>query len=365
MQISENSYDDVQTANELGYRTATLVSVVITTRNEENMIEDCIMSILEQDYANYEQIVVDAKSSDSTFQKISGMASKASKKCKRFLFLSEEADTPAKGRNIGVRAAYGDIIAFTDGDCIAEKDWITNLVSHIPEESGCVGGPNILKHSKKSKILDAIDSVLGTRLGSGGSPQFLRIEKVSEVYAIPSCNFAIQKKLFDNIGGFDERLRFNEDSDLCNRIRKKGHKIIYAPHAKVNHFMELNSFSAFSGIIYKYGLEAGKNTKRNVKLFQRFRLLSFGIVLSILALATFSFFTKIALLVLTALILLIVLIVVSASAQIGVKKKSFVLAFLSVPIFFSIFTFYNVGFLFGCILWLMYKPRGQNLDAET
>jgi hypothetical protein len=104
--------------------------------------------------------------------------------------LAQEANTPAKGRNIGVRAAYGNIVALTDGDCIAEKDWLRNLVEYLPKERGIVA--NSLKHFKRSKILDTIDNV-STYLGSGRSPQFFRIDKVSEVSGVPSCNMAIQK----------------------------------------------------------------------------------------------------------------------------------------------------------------------------
>jgi GT2 family glycosyltransferase len=329
--------------------TTPLVSVVVTTRNEETMIKDCIISIFEQSYPNFELIIIDAKSSDGTFEKIGEMErlSKSFKNCKRYLFLSREADSPAKGRNIGVKAAYGNIVAFTDADCIAERDWLITLVTYIPKELGGVGGPNLLRHLRRSKIVDAIDNVLGTYLGSGGSPQFLRIEKVCEVYAIPSCNFAIQKSLFDTLGGFDERLRSSEDADLCNRIRDKGYKIIYTPQAKVNHFMGLDSFSAFARTIFKYGSEAGKNSAHNLKLFQRFRFLSVAFTIAFLNLAALSFFIRIAFVITIAIIFLVTLIVAITSLKIGLQKRSPALTFLSIPIFFSIFTFYNAGFLFG------------------
>ena len=357
MRSSKGSFDDDRVAeNVLTHyeeQAQGLVSVVITARNEENMITDCVVSILEQSYPNFEVIiVVDTKSSDGTLEKVSRLESFSTsfKNCKRFLFLSKAAETPGIGRNMGVKAANGRIIAFTDADCIAERDWLNNLVKCIPKELGCVGGPNIPRHLRTSKIVDAIDSVLGTYLGSGGSPQFLKIGKIREVYAIPSCNFAIPKIIFQAIGGFDETLRCNEDSDLCNRIRERGYKIIYTPAAKVNHFMGLDSFSEFSGTIYKYGLAAGKNTKQNSKLFQKFRIFSFMSVLSFLSLVALSFFMKTALFITAAMIFLVTSIVLITSLRIGLQKRSPTLALLSIPIFFSVFLFYTTGFFLGYLL---------------
>jgi glycosyltransferase involved in cell wall biosynthesis len=350
---------NVHITNESGYDAPPLVSVVITTRNEETRIEDCIISVLEQTYPNFELIVVDAKSSDRTFEKLSRLAPRSSKNCRRYLYLSEDADSPARGRNIGVKIASGKIVAFTDGDCVAERDWLANLVAHIPKELGCVGGPNILCHARRSKILDAIDSVLGTYLGSGGSPQFLRIDEVCEVYAIPSCNFAIQKNLFDCIGGFDETLKSNEDSDLCNRIRERGYKVVYTPLAKVNHFMGLDSFSRLSNIMYKYGLETGKNTIHNPKLFQKFRILSVACLVVFLNLIVLSLFMKMALIAIIIVVCILFSIVAIASLKIGMQKRSSLLVLLSIPIFFSIFTFYNAGLLSGYLLGSYCYLRGN------
>ncbi len=223
------------------------------------------------------------------------------KNCKRYLFLSIEADSPAKGRNLGVKLAGGTIIAFIDADCVAEKEWLINLVKHIPRDMGVIGGPNVLKHLKRSTILNAIDNVLGTYLGSGGSPQFLKIERLSNVYAVPTCNMAIHKKLFTEMGGFDERRSHNEDSSLCDLIHEKGYEIIYNPDAKVDHFIGLDSFSKFSRFIYKYGNERGKNASDEPRLFTKFNVISIALISISLSLATLSFLINFAFFLFVAL----------------------------------------------------------------
>src|SRR5437899_2552239 len=138
-----------------------LVSVVITCKNEVRKIENCIGSLAKQSYSNFEIILIDAKSTDGTFEKAYNLRNymKSLKNCKRYLVISAEAETPSKGRNAGVGMAEGEIIAFTDADCVAEENWLDNLVKHI-SNGKMVGGPSILTHPSRSRILDAIDAVL-------------------------------------------------------------------------------------------------------------------------------------------------------------------------------------------------------------
>ena len=349
MQDEKMSYETLQNSD------TTLVSVVIVGQNEKNTIQDCITSIFEQTYPNFEIIYVDEKSSDGTYEKATGLTnySKSFKNCKRYLTLSLEANSPAIGRNFGVKFARGIIIAFTDADCIAEKDWLVNLVKYLPKEMGMIGGPNELKHFKTSKILDVIDKVLGTYLGSGGSPQFLKIKNLSEVYALPTNNLAIQKSLFEKFGGFDERLTYNEDSDFSIRMLKDGYKIIYTPEARVNHFMGIESYRDFLRFLFKYGSARGKNAARSSQFFTKFNVFSTAFILVLFSLLALSFFVNVAMTILLSFILIITLILFAASMKIAIRNKSPVLSFLALPIFISIHTVYNIGFLLGYLLSLL------------
>ena len=326
-----------------------LVSIVITAKNEAKTVENCIKSLLNQTYKNFEIIFIDARSIDKTFEKVTKLEeeSRLFPNCKRYIVISTEANTPAKGRNIGVKQAHGEIIAFTDADCIPNNNWIINLLKNIPKNKGMVGGPNIIKHFKNSRILFAIDAVFSSYLGSGGSAQFLKIDKSKEVSAIAACNMAIHKNLFEEIGGFDEALRYNEDSNLCNQIRKKGHKIIYSPEAKISHFMGIESFSNFVNLIYKYGFERGKNVKRNPNLITRFNAISLGIAFFFIAIVIGSFFSNVAQSILAVTLTILIGLILGTSIKIGIKKKSMILSILPFPIFISIHIIYNFAFIKG------------------
>lgn len=327
-----------------------LVSVVITGHNERDTIEKCIVSVFQQTYPNFEIIYIDSKSSDGTFETAIRLKNnlKCHGNCKRYLTLSlEQANSPAKGRNYGVKIASGSIIAFIDADCIPEINWLENLIKQFSKDTRVVGGPNILKHLKGSKILDAIDNVLGTYLASGGSAQFMKIEKLSSVRALSTSNMAIERKLFWEIGGFDESLRYNEDSDLGYRLRKKGHKIVYTPEAKVNHFMGIESYFDFLRILKKYGCERGRNVIKRPWLLTRSTLFALACIATFILLLAASFLFELGEVLALFVILFFFAFVFIPSAKLGAKKRSPLMLVLGPAIYISIYFTYNFSFILG------------------
>jgi len=326
-----------------------LISVIITGKNEERGIKACINSIFEQNYPNFEIIYVDAESTDQTYEIVSDLENKKEifTKCKRFVCTKKSADSPGKGRNIGVKLSKGEFIAFTDADCIVSKNWLEELIIHLKKGNNVVGGPNIIKHFKSSKVVNAIDKVLGTFLGSSGAPQFLKIEKITQVYGIPACNLSLARKTFDKLNGFNEELRYNEDTDLCYRLTEKGCKIIYNPKATVDHYMGLDSFKEFSKFVYTYGVGRGKNILKNKKLFSYLHLISLITIFSIISLSFLSIFFKESVLLLGILVLICFSIIVGNSIFLGIKNRSITVFLLSFFILISEHLIYNVGFVKG------------------
>ena len=328
-----------------------LVTVVVTGKNEESTIDNCIMSILNQSYPNFELIYVDAISSDKTLEKASRLkcVSELKKNCKRYVAIARKADTPGKGRNIGAEFGTGSILAFTDADCVAEKDWLQCLVLSLTPETGVVGGPNIIRNIRKSKVTLAINSVLSTFVGSGGSPQFYQITKAKDVYAVSTCNMAVKKEIFEKVGKFDESLRFNEDSEFCNRLSRNGFRIFYSPSARVNHFMGVESYSQFAAYFYKYGHERGKNAAKNYQLLTKFNSISLAVIVAIVSLSLFSIVNSIALLILGSLIAIFVVVIFFTSLKIGIINSSVILFFYAFSFFILLYVAYNAGFIVSYI----------------
>jgi GT2 family glycosyltransferase len=326
-----------------------LISIIIVGKNERDTIERCITSVFNQSYPNFEAIYIDSNSTDGTFEIASGLQNDLNnyENCKRYLSLSVDKNSPGSGRNYGVKVARGEIIAFVDADCVPDRCWLENLIKYFSRNIMVVGGPNIHTRSRQSKLVNAAYDVLETFLGSGGSAQFQKIERLSYVRAIPTCNFAIGKSLFSEIGGFNEELRYNEDSDLCYRLRKAGYKLLYSPDAKVYHARGIESYSDFSKLFGNYGYQRGKNVVKFPWLLAKFSAFSIIYILLFISLFIIGIHNKTAQTILMWLGILLLSAVIISSVKIAIEKHSLKLFLFAPIIYFTIFVFYNVGFLYG------------------
>jgi len=339
-----------------------LVSVVIIGKNEKDTIDKCILSIFNQSYPNFEIIYVDDKSTDNTLEKAQQLKNilDSKKNCKRYLTLSVETNFPSKNRNIGIKASKGGIIAFIDGDCIAEHDWLASLHEQFSTNVGIVGGPITLAHSRNSITTKAIDIVLASYLGSGGSALFYQIKGDRDVNEVPAGNLAVYKQLLEKFGGFDENLRYNEDSDLCYRVQEEGYRIIYAAKARIYHFIGIDSYTGFMSYFKRYGFERGKNTARNSKFLTLFNLLSLALVVSALSLVILSFFFSNAPIIFFYLFIGVVLIELTVSLKLAVANKCIKLLFLLMTFFIALHNTYNIGFIFGYMAGMKETIMGKN-----
>ena len=327
-----------------------LTSVVIIGKNQQDTIESCIMSISNQTYPDFEIIYVDDDSSDETMVKAQRLKNIVpNKNCKRYEVISATTGFPSKNRNIGSRIAKGTVLAFIDADCIAESDWLLNLVSKLPNDTGLVGGPLTLRHRNNSNTTTAIDSVLTSFLGSGGSAQFYEIKEDRQVTAVPAGNMAIHKHLLEKLGGFNEKLRYNEDSFLCYSARKQGFKIYFSTKARVSHYIGIDSYSDFVSYFRQYGFTRGINVRRDLNLLAKFNLLSLGLIFSGVSLLILSFFSSTAAVAFVCLIILILSVEFAYSLKLATAHGSVKLFFMFSLFFMSLHIMYNLGFIHGLI----------------
>jgi len=201
------------------------VSVVIPTYNCSRTIIKCANSLLNIDYPKSEMeiIFVDDGSTDNTKELLKQYAQKNN----IIKFFEQTHKGPASARNIGINNASGDIIVFTDSDCIVPPDWIIKLVNKFNKDIGAVGG------SLKPFSLDTTSEIFEQyrRDSLYGHEEHI-------IDALPSCNLAVKKEVLLKIKGFDESFKYpsSEDYDLCYRIRDAGYKILYDPSIAILHF---------------------------------------------------------------------------------------------------------------------------------
>jgi hypothetical protein len=176
------------------------------------------------DYPDYEVIVVDDGSTDETPAILERFPAV------RAIRQSNQGLSAA--RNVGLHAATGSVVAYTDDDCYADPDWLTHLV-HQLQRSGAhgVGGPNLSPEDGRLAACVA---------ASPGQPtHVLESDQVAE--HIPGCNMAFRTEALLAINGFDPQYRkAGDDVDVCWRLQQAGMWITFAPGAFVWHHRRQN-----------------------------------------------------------------------------------------------------------------------------
>lgn len=227
------------------------ISVVIAVRNELNHIRECVQSVLSQDYKKtYEVIIVDGMSTDGTYELLEKLKEKH-----RFILLKNPKFNAAAGRNIGIEHSKGDYIAFIDGDAIAEKNWLKQITKAFEDSDAIgVGGPDSLPE-KSNKMARMIGYVMTSPVARGGklnpSTQHSMMEGKQYVEHIPTCNLCLKRKVFDDVGLFDETFVKGQDLELNYRIVNAGYKLQYFPKIRVVHHRKQRVMD-FAKQIYKW-----------------------------------------------------------------------------------------------------------------
>ena len=195
------------------------ISVVVCSFNGENTIRDCCEGLRELEYPDFEVIFVNDGSNDETGAIISEYD---------FRVIQVENGGLSRARNIGMNAATGDIVAYTDDDARPDPHWLTYLAAtFMSTEHAGVGGPNIAP-SDGGFVADCIANA------PGGPIHVLRSDQEAE--HIPGCNMAFRTDLLREIDGFDEQFSAaGDDVDVCWRIEKQGWTLGFNPAAMVWH----------------------------------------------------------------------------------------------------------------------------------
>ena len=214
-----------------------MVSVVICAYNAERTMRPCLESLRKLDYPQYEVIIVDDGSRDRTADISMDFA--------EFRLIRQPNKGLSVARNVGLHAARGDIVAYTDSDCVVDPHWLTLMVRTLTEKNfdGC-GGPNYAPH--EDGWIEACCAA------SPGAPcHVLTADDVAEHLA--GCNMVFTKSALLKVGGFDPQFTSaGDDVDVCWRILDSGMRLGYCPAAFVWHFRR-NTIKAYYGQQRGYG----------------------------------------------------------------------------------------------------------------
>ena len=195
-------------------------SVIVCTHNGGATLRACLDSLGRLSHPDHEVLLID----DGSTQDIAAIA-------RAFPFVcchrQDHAGLSA-ARNLGAKLATGDILAYTDDDCLAEPDWLDRLAEAFDDPQWvAAGGPNIPPPPR-----NRTEAVVAA---APGAPVHVLLDDV-EAEHLPGCNLAIRKKALLEIGGFHAPyVAAGDDVDVCWRLREAGGRLRYAPGAMVWH----------------------------------------------------------------------------------------------------------------------------------
>lgn len=227
-----------------GHESKPLVSILIPTKNQLNMIQRCVESILEKtNYQNYEILIIDNNSDDMEAVKWLDMMAQVGGSKVRVLRYPYTFNFSAMN-NFAAGQSKGDYLLFLNNDtAVIDGDWLDAMVNHGQRsEVGAVGAklvfPNgTIQHAGVILGLNgpADHPFIGVPMDTPGYMQRLQVDQ--NYSAVTAACLLVYKEVYFAVGGMDEenfKVSYN-DVDLCLKIREQGYLNVWTPHAVLLH----------------------------------------------------------------------------------------------------------------------------------
>jgi GT2 family glycosyltransferase len=215
--------------------TASLASVIVVCWNSEDVIERCLEHLFAQDYPNFEIIVVDDGSSDDTLElteeslgsgKVTIVHSPLNRGCPH-------------ARNLGLRHARGEFIAFIDADGFATPGWLSAVVDTFEADETVGGVASAVFLASNPLVLNGAGGTVN-RQGWGAdllfNESYERAVIADEVLYPMGCGMSLRKSAVERVGPFDDRmLNYYDDVDYGIRLWRAGYRVVVSPDAWIDH----------------------------------------------------------------------------------------------------------------------------------
>jgi len=225
-----------------------IISVVIPVFNSEQFVERCLQSLLSQTYApgDYEVLVIDNGSTDASVAVV--------RRYSKVRLLTEAARGPYPARNRGIAEARGEVIAFTDPDCIPRQDWLEKIAQVMADLAvGVVlGRRRVPEGSATISLLEAYENAKDEWVLTSGIPT---------LYYGYTSNMAVRKQVLLALGTFTNRPR-GADAMFVRRVvdTYSTNAVRYSPDMVVTH-LELTSLGVYWQKVFHYGRHRQANNR--------------------------------------------------------------------------------------------------------
>lgn len=209
------------------------LSIIIASYNRAASLLQFVQGLSHQvvpDNVDWEIIIVDNNSTDGTKNAIAPLVEENSR---RYKYLLESRQGKSMALNTGLRVATGEILVFTDDDCVPDPKWLAKIALEFASD------PSLSVLGGRVELYDKQDRPVTIR----NFPERTLIESRDQVFLfLIGANMSIRRKVLDAVGEFDPFLgpgsrigAVMEDLDLLYRVYRKKFKIVYSPDVLVYH----------------------------------------------------------------------------------------------------------------------------------
>ncbi len=324
------------------------VSVIIPVKEINGYVFESNRFLLELDYEDFEIIVFPDRDSGIRLP--------------RTRIIATGPAGPAEKRDLAIKYAEGEILAFLDDDAYPERDWLKKAVRHFKDpDVAAVGGPAVTPETD-TVLQKASGEVFASFLTSAGYIYRYVPRPYREVDDYPTVNLLVRRDVFERLGGFDTDYWPGEDTKLCLDITAKlGMKIVYDPEVLVYHHRR-PLFRPHLKQVARYAFQRGCFVKRFPKTSLRPGYFVPSLFLMVLVsgpAATLA--SPVLLTAYGSVIVLYAFVLVLASFAAALRARDISVGIMTVPGIFLTHITYGFNFLRGLLL----GTKGPERAVET
>lgn len=245
------------------------VSVILLNYKGTKDTLECVKSLEEIEYDNFNIIVVDNNSPDDSYEVLQKEMGE-----KHTLIKAQDNGGFAKGNNIGIKYAVengSDFVLLLNNDTLVEKDFLTEMMNcYESHEKVGIVTCKILYESRRELIWFAggelnLKRFYGAHYGEGEKDSD-KFNEEKQITFATGCAMLIPRQVIENVGYLpEEYFMYYEDVDYCLRVQEEGYKIYYCPKSRVYHKVSASTGGEASPMAIKL------NTRNRIIFMEKFK----------------------------------------------------------------------------------------------
>ncbi len=211
------------------------VSVIVVCWNSADTLGRCLDQLLEQDYPDYEVIVVDDGSDDETL----AIAERRLARGDLQIVRSRRNRGCPHARNLGLAQARGEVVAFVDADGFVAGDWLDRIVETLARDATIGAVASMVFYDGNPLVINGAGGKVnrqGWAADLSMNEPYERAQVVPEALYPMGCGMALRRSALEDVGPFDDSmLNYYDDVDYGVRLWRAGQRVVVAPDAWIDH----------------------------------------------------------------------------------------------------------------------------------